>query len=202
MKSRLIILFLFFNFYSLITTAQTVIKIPFVQPDAFVVQPKVVYKSFGGNTTIEIGSETEIVGGSGTYLFTWTKNGVIIGNNPTLSISEKGEYTLTITDGVSCGSSSAYLVDTTVSGINNLDRADVQIYPNPSSGMFYVQYPEFQHLDKIEIYDIEGKLLNSYPVDKTNVNELGIDASELSPGQYLLVSHFEVKRITKILIIN
>lgn len=202
MKSRLIILLLLFIFNTLTVRAQTVIKIPFIQPERFIVQPKVVYKSMEGSESIEIGSDTEIIGGSGKYSFTWLKNGLTIGSGPTLSITEKGEYMLTINDGVNCQASTSYLIDSPISGINDLDRADFDIYPNPTGGKLTIQFSASQKLNRVEIYNIEGKLLHSYPVDKTKMNELGIDASGLPAGQYLLVTHFELKKITKVLVIR
>ena len=155
-----------------------------------------------GSGSIEIGSDTEIIGGSGKYSFTWSKNGVTIGSGPTLSITEKGVYMLTINDGIGCQASSSYLIDSTITGINSMEISDIQLYPNPTSGKFYIQFPTSQNLNKVEIYNLEGKLLNTTPVDQTNKNERGIDASILPSGQYLLVSHFEMKKITKVLVIR
>jgi len=202
MRSRLIILLLFLSFNVYKIMAQTVIKIPFNQPDKFAVQPRVVNKSMEENERIVIGSDTEVTGGSGKYSYTWYKGNVVIGSDPTLTITEKGEYILTINDGVSCEASTSYLIDTILTGINNMDKTDIHIYPNPASGIFYIQYPVSQNLHKVEIYNMDGKLLNSYPVDQTYQNELRIDASVLPSGQYLLVSHFEMKKITRLLVVK
>lgn len=189
------------SFCTLTVTGQTVIKIPFKQPATFVVQPKEVNNSFDGNEIIEIGNDTEIYGGSGNYTFSWSLNGEIVGTQPTLTITKKGDYTLTINDGENCEATCVYHIDTDT-GIYETSNVNIQIYPNPSDGMFYLQSSQYQEPDKAAIYDLNGILQNTNPMYPVNGKATMIDASGLSSGHYLLVLHYGKDRITKILIIR
>jgi hypothetical protein len=180
--------------------AQTVIKIPFDQPPPFTVQPHEIYKSLENNNSIELGIDTEIHGGSGNYLFTWTLDGILAGTDPTLIVTEKGSYTLSVNDGEGCEATSVYHVDTGV-GILKPAPGRVQIFPNPSEGTFFIQTPESHEIKKLEIFSIDGALryTKTYGFESEKTS---IDTGNLSVGSYLLVLHFETEKITKILVIR
>ena len=187
MKNRLLaILFLAVPFCS--TVAQTVIKIPFQQPEPFVVQPQVVDKSIE-NTGIELGLEMEIHGGSGDYIFSWIYNDEEIGTNPTITVREGGVYILLIRDGEGCESSVIYTVGngTGMKDVEMQENLSIILYPNPTTGAFSVKSPENQEPDKIEIYNLEGQQMTQ--------NE------NLPAGHYLVTLHFGNKKVTKVLII-
>jgi len=187
MKNKLFtFLFLVIPFCSAV--AQTVIKIPFQQPEPFIVQPQAIDKSIK-NASIELGLEIEIQGGSGNYLFSWIYNDEEIGTNPTISVSEEGVYILSIKDGEGCESSVTYTISNET-GIKNIDMQESSsfvLYPNPTTGAFSVQSPENQEPDKVEVYNLEGKRMTQ--------------DENLPAGHYLVTLHFGNKRITKVLIV-
>lgn len=198
MNNRIFFIFLFITVTFLSSKAQTVIKIPFVQPDKFVVLPQSVYKSFESNLTINLGLEVEILGGSGNYTFSWIYEGLEIGTDPTITITQRGTYTLTVDDGVGCKSTVNYFVDPS-SGLENLYEETTTIFPNPTDGHFYIQSKEINNLDKVEIRSLTGEIYGSY-LKKDQVDKIQLDASGLSSGYYFVVSHFGATRITKALI--
>ena len=186
MKNKLLA-FLFLTIPFCATVAQTVIKIPFQQPKPFVVQPQAIDKSIN-NASIDLGLDIEIHGGSENYIFSWIFNDEEIGTNPTITISEAGIYTLLVRDGEGCESFVTYTVNsgTGIEDINTQASSSIVLYPNPTTGAFSVKTPENQQPDKIEVYNLEGKLMTE---------------ENLPAGHYLVTLYFGDKKITKPLIV-
>ena len=80
----------------------------------------------------------------------------------------------------------------------NFELDKIVIAPNPSAGIFTI-FSSNLNLDKIEVYDITGKIINS----KTNLNSTNttLDLTNVSTGIYFvkIVSNNQstVKRIIK-----
>ena len=187
MKNKLLT-FLFLTIPFCTTIAQTVIKIPFQQSEPFVVQPQTIDKAMG-NTSIDLGLDVEIHGGSGNYIFSWIFNDEEIGTNPTITINERGIYTLSVRDGEGCESTVTYTIGnrTSIEEINIQESSSIVLYPNPTTGAFSVKTPENQQPDKIEVYNMEGQRMS--------------DRENLPAGHYLVTLHFGNKKITKPLIV-
>ena len=120
--------------------------------------------------------EISVVGGTPPYIYSWSNGGV------TSSISglEPGEYTVTITDDIGCEFIQTFEVTGMPLSIETLDQANVKIYPNPSSGVFYLETQ--QTIDHLEIYDEGGKLiLNKFALKANEVHTY-----DLSSGVYLI----------------
>lgn len=201
MKIRLFTLLLFLTSFC-VGFAQTVIKVPFQQSTPFVVQPQVIYLSLDNNPSLTLGLDLEIYGGSGTYNFTWTVNNSQVSTEPTLAITEAGTYNLMVNDGKGCQSGTTYIVNGGTSIDNSRTENKINIYPNPSNGIFFLDIPEGEILNKVEIYSMDGRLQKSFAISLNNTKEVEINAESLSSGQYLIVSYLELKKITKVLIVK
>jgi hypothetical protein len=185
---------------SITGAAQTVIKIPFLQPEQFHVSPRNIFKSLEGNTSIELGLEPQIRGGSGVYTFSWTHNNTIIGSDPTITASQKGIYILTIHDGTSCEASITYYIDT-ITGVNEPAEHPIEIYPNPANNNFYVRLPELIHTANLSIYTLQGVLIRKTP-SAVDSPLFQFDSSDLASGSYILVVQNEKIKLSRILIIK
>jgi hypothetical protein len=157
--------------------AQTVVKIPFLQPEIFSVSPGDVFVSLQANETKEIGSEIEISGGSGNYAFLWTRNGQELGTSPVLTVTEGGTYHLLVTDGNGCSATVTYFVDAHLS--LQLLQADSAATP-----------------DAIALYQLNGKLLRVYKFPKESDS---IDWQDFPKGYYLLSIQSGKKQVTKLI---
>lgn len=62
--------------------------------------------------------------------------------------------------------------------VSDADFANIQLYPNPASNIFYVNGKD---ISKVEIYDLAGRLVKS----ASNISN-GISVSEFSKGIYIL----------------
>ncbi|MFK5982565.1 MAG: choice-of-anchor L domain-containing protein [Flavobacteriaceae bacterium] len=85
-------------------------------------------------------------------------------------------------------------------GIDNEDLSNMNIYPNPSTGIINLKSNSFSETTAISIYNLQGQQVISE--DKTPVNEtIQVDVSNLTTGIYFIKITSEensvVKRIIK-----
>src|SRR5690554_5401906 len=73
-------------------------------------------------------------------------------------------------------------VDVTITlGVNDFDLTQLKYYPNPTSDILTISYSEI--LTKVEVFDLNGRLIMSKDFDKETVE---LDFSRLSSGTYML----------------
>jgi hypothetical protein len=64
---------------------------------------------------------------------------------------------------------------------NSLNSQDIQIFPNPTSGILNIVIPENKMNNKIMLFDLTGKMLKNEEISTSTIN-----INELHPGIYLL----------------
>lgn len=182
--------------------AQTYVKIPFIQPEPFYVSVDAVVKTLESEVPLELGLEVEIQGGSGNYTFVWTKDAMVIGSQPTTTVTHSGTYKLAIQDGKGCGTTVVYVV-TGETGVDELLLPYlVNVYPNPTIGEIFVESSSLSRPDKIAIYAVTGELVLIDTPSKFAGQKIALDVSGIKGGQYLLTCTFGAKRITRIIIVK
>ncbi len=77
-----------------------------------------------------------------------------------------------------------YILPTSISELT--DKYNIEIYPNPTSEL--ISITTSQAVNKIELYDLTGRLLNT-------TNYLTLDFSKLTVGQYILKIHLKTGEI-------
>ena len=98
----------------------------------------------------------------------------------------------TITDGA--GNTANCSFDVTVNesvGVENLKQYGISIYPNPTSGLIYIESTKFQ-IERIKIYDLTGKLI----IHKIEFNDNKIDLSKYSNEIYIIKITADEKTFT------
>ncbi len=78
---------------------------------------------------------------------------------------------------------------------NEIDKAFL-IYPNPTTGLIDVT-AQNQSIDKIKVFDIQGKLLNKIRIEYLSDNKVTIDFSGYPDGIYYLEVKSQGNTITK-----
>jgi hypothetical protein len=75
----------------------------------------------------------------------------------------------------------------TLLGDENPSKDEISVFPNPTKGDVYIQIPEGQFPDKVQLIQVDGKSVEvSISVDKyLGIYNLGV-GSALTPGVYLL----------------
>lgn len=138
----------------------------------------------------------------------WYFNGNII-NGATLqnyTVTQVGNYSLTVTDINSCASSSSVLtiISTLLESLSYAGEAEkeIRIYPNPCNGEFNIEFsgkkPGFKAAE-ISIYNVIGEKIYSEKMFNPNLFLLDID---LSVGIYYLQVMQEEKVVTEKIVVQ
>ena len=111
----------------------------------------------------------------------------IVNNEFNPSISGEGTFNLSYTfaDANGCANvASATTIVESCLGISNSNETNFTVLPNPSSGIFNIQFQNEMFYDNIEVIDVAGKLCwNKQNFNGTN---LVIDISQQAKGIYFL----------------
>jgi hypothetical protein len=87
-------------------------------------------------------------------------------------------------------------------GIKNFSALDsINIYPNPSNGVFTLTKNSAVEISKIRVYDTNAKLLKEIDAKQANQNGT-INVSELSAGIYFMEISNDTDKTVKKLLIN
>lgn len=141
-----------------------------------------------GNDTTICENATPIVleAGNGYDSYTW--NGV--NNNWNVyPVTVSGQYIVAAVDEIGCE-----VVDTieiTVDpclGVDELSKDNFTVYPNPTNGIFTIDFTKELSNATIQIVDLQGKVCYSNVLE-TAVSSKTIDANHLENGVYILSIH-------------
>lgn len=179
--------------------------------------PSPLIANAGGDKTIQkgnnvqIGAETAATGGTPLYTYLWQPNeglnNVNIANpiaNPILTTT----YTLIVTDANNCISSDTIVikVDTEETYIAEQSySSNINIYPNPNTGKFYIKINNLNIGDKIELVIFNSLLQNVYneKINTFNSNiEKEIQMTQLNKGIYIVKINSTQGSVVRKLIIN
>ncbi|WNH08417.1 T9SS type A sorting domain-containing protein [Thalassobellus suaedae] len=72
----------------------------------------------------------------------------------------------------------------------------ISIYPNPSSGQFYIKNESFINLEKVVIYDVSGRLISNINISNSSRIQT-ITLTGISKGIYIVNIHSDNSMITK-----
>ena len=113
--------------------AQTIINLDFKQNPLFEVSTNNVNAALPGDgTTLTLGADLTVAGGSGTYTYEWTDSqGMTLGNEPSVTISDPGYYILTVSDQCDCSQEVRFNVE--AAGIDATTIPGVSIVTNGSN---------------------------------------------------------------------
>lgn len=79
---------------------------------------------------------------------------------------------------------------------NNQPLLGLKVFPNPAKETVYVSFEEPQHNISVELYDMEGRLLQSH---QNNLQQLELNLTTFSDGTYYLkVNRTTIYKIVKI----
>lgn len=94
-------------------------------------------------------------------------------------------YYYAIRDTANCPSDTSNIIYISLLDIARINASDIKVYPNPTSGMLYMEWGNDPADMKIDIYSILGQGLVHEEV--TNKTHHEMDLSYLPPGSYVLV---------------
>lgn len=151
----------------------------------------------GNNGTIDL----TVAGGTGGYTYDWDNDGTgDFDDSEDLSGLTAGTYMVTVMDSNGCTGTTSVTITSSV-GLDEFGvNAEMQIYPNPSTGHFFIKLTNID-LDKlnVNIFDVSGKLLRSKNITD---NVIEMDLTDLGTGTYTVSLTNGVKRSSQQIIIT
>ncbi|MFM8963619.1 MAG: T9SS type A sorting domain-containing protein, partial [Sphingomonadales bacterium] len=114
-----------------------------------------------------------VSGGVSPYQYAWS--GPNTQSDSMAVYLDGGWYTVLVTDANGCSISDSVFVD--VLGLNNATVTNLEVYPNPSTGLFKLNLAVVQ----LEVFDLQGRHITHF----NDAQE--IDLSHLASGTYQLV---------------
>ncbi len=117
--------------------------------------------------------------------YQWYNSGLLIpgATQQNYAVFTTGNYVVEITDvnGCSAFSDTIYLF---VASLDEKTNLDVNVYPNPSNGIFQLIGSAVNEIEQIEVLDVTGRIIQTYSeIDATNNN---IDLTKEENGTYYL----------------
>ena len=128
------------------------------QPDVWMVTTNITLPNCNVNNDASI--NVNVAGATAPYVFAWTDaTGNPLGvDNPLIGIGI-GSYNMVITDDNACTYPYTFTITDCV-GIEEMEMASLNIFPNPSNGSFTINHDALKNASW-SLYDISGKLLHS-----------------------------------------
>ena len=163
--------------------AQSVVKIDVVQNPLFEVSTHSVSLPFpDGTTSLTIGGDLVVKGGSGNYSYRWYDTaGTTLGTSKVLTVNNEGLYLLDIEDTCECVNTIQFAVG--VSSVNTaITHQNISISPNPTPGPV-----EIAGFDAVQLsaVSMSGRVEAIINYDGAIIRQA--DLSHLSGGQYIIV---------------
>jgi hypothetical protein len=146
---------------------------PIIIEDENITQPA------GNNGAISITAS----GGQGNLTFEWTGPNGFTASTASISNLSGGQYTLTITDMNGCSITEIYNLST--ASIEETTVNSISIYPNPASNFVTIKNANNTQSLKVEVYSLDGKLVQSDKLFSVN-SEYKLAFNNLLSGRYLL----------------
>lgn len=98
---------------------------------------------------------------------------------------------------------SSDLITIDESFVDDLNGFEVEIYPNPASSELFVNFPlKNKEQGTVNIFDVNGKLIQQRSLSGDGRNELKIETLDFEPGIYFLNAQSSSTKVTKRFIIQ
>lgn len=139
---------------------------------------------------------------SGYSAYQWYRYGGEIpgANSSTYDVILPGVYEVRVMNGAGCFRMSPPYGFGVGVGLDELDGNALNIYPNPSDGVFQVDYPgKGDEAAEIQVFDLSGRRLL---VNQWNAGSALLDLSHLAPGRYLVHLRASDKSLFQSIVIN
>lgn len=137
-----------------------------------------------------------VQGGTPDYEGLWSNGQTSYGNEMTITNLTCGTYSITVSDANNCKDSIKNMQIPFFSGIEETDLSEMQIYPNPTNGIFVIE--SINNIQEIEIYNMFGTKILS---EKPNKNKIYYNLKIDSGTYFIEIKSLENKKIVKKLVV-
>lgn len=119
--------------------------------------------TFGKSVTL--GTNPSATGGTAPYSYSWNDSNSYFSSesNPSVSPEETTTYTLLVTDSNICTATDKITISISLTGINHFTEDELQMYPNPATDRFTIDYREENCT--ISLFENNGKLIWTKPLN-------------------------------------
>lgn len=120
------------------------------------------------------------------YDYQWYLDGAIIAGATGVSVTpiDNGEYTVSATDTNGCTSLSDVFVFNQASVVQIDPLSTIQLYPNPTDGMVYLDMSNVDFIQSLIVTDMSGRVLEV--INAGSKKQLTIDLSGFDRGMYIV----------------
>ena len=136
-----------------------------------------------GSVTVNTG------GGVEPYTYAWYLDNELVSTEENLQNVGPGSYDLVVTDANDCTQDfGPFVVDVDVSVHDIVYDFSLEVYPNPSNGLFYLEVSDLRSSDEmqIELLDLTGKQISQKLVTGSTDYTEQLDLSAEAAGVYFL----------------
>lgn len=117
--------------------------------------------------------------------------------NPSHTYTANGAFTVCLVATSLCGSdSTCSSVSIVTAAVDPSEAATLMVYPNPSKGSFWIEFPTLHNPSEVQVFNSLGKLVYSQPVESGGKNQ--VDLREQPGGAYWI--RVEGHRIARVLV--
>jgi hypothetical protein len=109
---------------------------------------------------------------------------VLGATNQSFTPTYNGDFAVIVFEN-GCYDTSACFTISTVD-VDELFAANISIYPNPTTGEFYVSLSDYEGDIKIELTDITGKLIYQSKEEVKNDSKVKVTINDLASGVYFI----------------
>ena len=90
----------------------------------------------------------------------------------------------------------------TMSTNNAILNTNFNVYPNPNNGQFSVSYKGDSALEKLSVFDITGRMVQSIDLQNANSETINVNLEGVSQGMYVLQIYTKNASVTKKIVIR
>jgi hypothetical protein len=183
---RIILVLTFLLIFNVLRAQETIIRVPFSQPEMLVVDAGEDQDLYSGQS-VTLGMDAKITGGTAGYQYAWKDTP---GNEyaaSTIAVTGPGSYYLTVTDEKHCSATDSVRVSqVTATGKSNAGSR-FSIFPNPSGGVFFFRMENPAYPVKLEVVSVVGRVVFMQNFETSNPDiTVKIDLSGFDRGVYYL----------------
>lgn len=177
------------------TGCLTNVSVTIEEPSSIVGSGVITDELMGNDGAINL----TVNGGTGTLTFEWSGPGSFSATTEDISGLTEGTYTVVITDANGCTRSYDFIVNSSV-GIGESQTHFVNIFPNPSTGLFILDLSQLGNNDtQIIVRDVTGRIVL---IENSNgQSQMQLDLENKADGTYYIFIQSEEVMITLSVII-